>query len=240
MTNIPYMRQEAIFNPINQKFELVILGGGSVGSFVALNLAKLGFNNIEVIDYDVVENYNLPNQFFKVSDINSYKVDALQGIIKDFANVDIKATNTKITPENVVQYLSPFSLNKLYILTFDTLEARKMIYDALRGANNYLIDARMGGDEFSIYTSKMSDDNDLIEHDKMFNITPTDIPCGEKAVIYSVLNIASEVCNIVKKLNNDEHYPKRIGRNMKGYIIMGGKSWELNNKLKQKSLEDRS
>lgn len=216
MSKVQYIRQEKIFNPENQKFNIVVLGAGSLGSFIALNLAKLGFNNIHVYDFDIVEDYNLPNQFFRVQDIGKPKVEALLEIVRDFSEVELSIYNEKVTPKTIL----PMGLNTLYVLTFDTLESRKMIYDMLRGMNNYLIDARMGAEEFHVYTTKLNDEKDTVEHDKAFDIIPTEIPCGEKSVIYSVLSISSEVCNIVKKLNNDEPYPKRLSRSMKRYLFL--------------------
>lgn len=216
MTQLSYMRQLDIFNPINQRYKIVIFGAGSIGSFVALNLAKLGFENIKVIDYDIIDEYNIPNQFYNISSVGKKKVDALKDIIKDFTNVEIETEDIKVD-EN---YDIPFNLTSIYILTFDTLEARKLVYDKLKDRENYLIDCRMGGEEFIIYTSMMSNKDDLVEHDKLFDITPTELPCGERSIIYNILNVSSEVCNIVKKINNQEKYPKRLNRSMKGYLIL--------------------
>lgn len=217
---IQHIRQENIFNPINQRFKIVIFGAGSLGSFMALNLAKLGFKNIEVVDYDRVEDYNLPNQFYRSQDVGIHKVIALQEIIKSFAEVEIGILLERLSRENISSYYSSPAINDLFILTFDNLESRKLVYDHLKGFGNYLIDARMGGEEFQIMTSLMNDDNDLKIHDQEFNITPTEIPCGEKSVIYSVLAISAEVCNIVKKINENQPFPKKLNRHMKRNIIL--------------------
>ena len=77
-----YSRQEELFDPVTQKFKIIVLGAGSLGSFITLNLAKLGFNDISVYDYDYVEGANIPNQFFRMSDIGKPKVEALKEIIR--------------------------------------------------------------------------------------------------------------------------------------------------------------
>lgn len=213
---IQYIRQEKIFNPTSQKFRIVVFGAGSLGSFITLNLAKLGFNDILVYDFDTVKDYNIPNQFYRVQDIDKLKVEALKEIVKDFTEVEIIAKNSKIDNDTI---FIP-SLYDIFILTFDTLETRKMIYDKFKGVSNYLIDARMGGEEFHIITSKMNDEEDLSKHDEEFNIIPTNLECGEKSVIYSVLAISAEVCNIVKKLNNNQPYPKKLTRHMRRNFIL--------------------
>ena len=120
--NISYMRQTDIFNPINQIFNIIILGAGSLGSIITFNLAKLGFNNIEVYDFDIVKNFNIPNQIYRIKDINKSKVEALSEIIEEFCNVKINIKNIKV--DLTTKFSN--SLNNIFILTFDTLEERKI------------------------------------------------------------------------------------------------------------------
>ena len=63
---VNYLRQKRLFNPEEQSTEIIIVGAGSTGSFVSLNLAKMGMNKIKVIDFDIVEDHNIPNQFFRI------------------------------------------------------------------------------------------------------------------------------------------------------------------------------
>ena len=79
-----FQSQAQIYNPENQKTKIVVIGAGSTGSFLSLTLAKMGLTNIKVIDYDKVEEKNIPNQFFRTQDIGKYKIDALKEIINDF------------------------------------------------------------------------------------------------------------------------------------------------------------
>lgn len=211
-----YSRQEELFDPVTQKFKIIVLGAGSLGSFITLNLAKLGFNDISVYDYDYVEGHNIPNQFFKISDIGKSKVDALKEMIKEFADVDIGALNQKVTKDTVF----PTDLNILYILTFDSLKERKMIFDKLKDVKCEVIDARSGGEEYDIQVTDTFNEEELERWRKSFDITPTKLPCGARAIIYTVLSVVSEVCNIAKKMSNGEDYPRRIMRNMKQYSIL--------------------
>lgn len=213
---INYSRQEELFNPITQKYKIVMLGAGSLGSFVALNLAKLGFNDISVYDYDIVEGGNIPNQFFKVSDIGRTKVEALKDTIKEFADVDIEIFDEKVALDTEL----PIDLNILYVLTFDTLDQRKMIFDKLKNVKCQVIDARVGGEEYDIQVTDTFNSDELKTWEESFKIVPTELPCGARSIIYTVLAVASEVSNIVKKMNNDEDYPRKIMRSMKNYSIL--------------------
>ena len=223
-SEISFMRQKDIFNPVNQKFKIVVLGAGSLGSFITLNLAKLGFSNISVYDYDKVENYNIPNQFYRLDDISKFKVEALADIIKQFTGVEITQKNERVVESTKF----PITTDIIYILTFDNLENRRLFYNIIKDTKCWVIDARAGGEEYNIRVVDTFDEKDLNSWDKSLNIVPTQLPCGARSIIYTNLSIAAEVCNIVKKINNDEEFPKRLVRHMKYYKILGGQNEEKN------------
>lgn len=217
---LDYNRQDKIFNPENQRFKIVVFGAGSLGSFITLNLAKLGFNDIVVYDTDIVERWNIPNQFYRYSDIGKKKTTALKEIVKDFTGITIDIQETWVDSNNIDTIIAQNGIGTLYVLTFDSLESRKVVFEGLKHQLNFLVDSRLGGEEYSIYTSKMSDAQDLKNHSIMYNIIPTELECGMKSVIYSVLAVSAEVCNIVKKINQNEVYPKSIIRHMKRNFIL--------------------
>lgn len=213
---VEYLRQLDIFNPINQKYKIVVFGAGSLGSFITLNLAKLGFNDIEVWDFDKVDEVNIPNQFYRLKDIGKYKVDALREIIKEFTDVEIQTKNEEFTKETKLD----LSLNVLYILTFDTLKSRRLVFDVLKDIGCTVLDVRAGGEEFNIQVVNTMKYETLRKWDESFNITPTELPCSAKSIIYSNLIIAGETCNIVKRINNDEKFPTKLIRHLKSYDII--------------------
>jgi len=214
---ISYMRQTDLFNPVNQKFKIVIFGAGSLGSFITLNIAKLGFNDITVYDYDYVEEHNIPNQFYRMSDIGKQKVEALGEIIKQFADIEIEPKNEKVTSQTQL----PLGLNNLYILTFDNLENRKIVYELVKeSGSGYILDVRVGGEQLDIQSINLSNDEEVKKWGMSFNITENELPCGARSIIYTNLNVASEVCNIVKKINNGERYPTKLLRHMQTYRII--------------------
>src|SRR5207244_2270936 len=57
---------------------VTVIGAGAVGSFVTLTLAKMGLRDLTVFDDDVVDVHNLPNQFYRLTDLGRPKVEALQ------------------------------------------------------------------------------------------------------------------------------------------------------------------
>ena len=144
MTEIPFYRQEGIFDPSSQRMKISVIGVGSVGSFIALTLAKLGFNDIEITDMDSVSDVNIPNQFYRIKDIGKPKVEALKEIIMEFTGTEVTAKNEKITEESQLD----ISIDRLYIIGVDNIEARKTIYNKLKGSPMKMLDGGMGGEEF--------------------------------------------------------------------------------------------
>ena len=61
----------------------VILGCGSVGSLIALELARSGVGHFLLIDNDIIEYHNLCRHQCSISDVGEYKVDAVKKRIQE-------------------------------------------------------------------------------------------------------------------------------------------------------------
>lgn len=69
------------FNPDQSDSSIHIIGCGSVGSTVAVLLARAGLTNLVLWDFDHVEPHNLANQMFRQQDVGKLKVEALRDIL---------------------------------------------------------------------------------------------------------------------------------------------------------------
>jgi len=78
-----HARQLDLIDEQDQQIKIDIIGAGGIGSFTTLALAKMGFNNLRVHDFDVVEDHNVASQFFKEPQLGMYKVDALRDNVKE-------------------------------------------------------------------------------------------------------------------------------------------------------------
>lgn len=77
--------------------EVVILGCGSVGSLVALQLVKSGVGKFLLVDNDVVEYHNLCRHQCGISDVGKYKTTALkERILNVNPNAKVCIENTTV------------------------------------------------------------------------------------------------------------------------------------------------
>lgn len=214
-----FNRQNRLFNPKESNLNILIIGAGSTGSFVAFTLAKMGIENIKVVDYDKIEEHNLPNQYYRVKDIGKFKVDALKEIIKDFSDVEIDIENTKIDKD----YSFEVDMNTIVINCVDNIESRKIMAESLKGFPVKIIDTRFGGEGYSIHYYNSGEEKEVEDYLKGLDLKIQKTSCGEKAIIYTINSIASEICNMVKKINNKEIFPALLRREMKTYRFINKK-----------------
>lgn len=162
-----YSKQETLFRPSNYSGRINIIGCGACGSWLAFFLLKMGFKNIHVYDYDVVEEHNIPNQLFKESHIGSLKVRALKNIYNEFFFDD---------DERLVVHPDPITstnANRLKGVIFnavDSMAARQYIYERAYkyGQAELLIEDRLSVYGGYIYTLGKDLERHENEYEKTF------------------------------------------------------------------------
>ncbi len=113
------------FNPLNVEKRCHIIGCGSVGSTIAVLLARLGITNISLYDFDTVSAHNLANQMFVHKDIKRPKVEAVKDLICSI-NPDAES-HISIFPEG---YTPDTKLSGYVFLCVDNIELRKAIAES--------------------------------------------------------------------------------------------------------------
>ncbi len=101
--------EERIGKELQDKLNMAtvaICGLGGLGSNIALSLARAGVGKLILIDFDKVDISNVHRQQYKVSQIGSYKTDALMFNLKEIAPyVELKLHTVRITENNAVELL---------------------------------------------------------------------------------------------------------------------------------------
>lgn len=135
-------------------YNICICGCGAIGSNLAINLARQGFNNFTLIDDDRVENHNIGTQTYIVDDIGKLKVHSLEKQIEDiyigdsFAdNVDITTINKRITTKNTKLLKN----SDIIVDCFDNTESRQILKDFGLKNNNPVIHAGLYEDYAEIF-----------------------------------------------------------------------------------------
>lgn len=123
---------------------ILIGGAGGIGGNTLYCLAKSVPGIYYVVDDDVVSTHNVGTQFFRKSDIDKKKVNALQTSMNEFTTSAILPVHTKMT-----------STTKLPIMiaAFDNMEARKYSFELWKSQSNreLYIDGRLRASFYEIF-----------------------------------------------------------------------------------------
>ena len=211
-----YTRQEGILDPKLLKGRRVsIIGNGSVGSFTALSLCKMGIKRAWLYDDDGVSPHNLPNQYFRKQDIGQFKVDALADILSQFSDADVRPLNKKYRSQK---------LKEVVIVATDSMSSRKLVWEQFKKQPQalVLIEARMGAELGQVYMIQKQPfpwrvtpkDLKFYEERLYSDEEAKELPCTARSIIYNVLMISSLICRAYKGWLNKEKYPREVTCNL--------------------------
>lgn len=133
-----------------------VIGAGSIGSKVYMELAALGVHNVRVWDGDTVEEHNVPNQAFghhspEHSDIGHNKAGRLHYVAsRRFGDEDV--SNHRPQCEH---YAGQSKLGAVVFVCTDSMSSRSEIWHKsvkLKPYVRWYIECRMGVDNGRVYT----------------------------------------------------------------------------------------
>lgn len=210
-----YSRQKGLVDPAKLTQKIAIIGAGSVGSWTALCLGKLGCQNITVMDFDVVELHNVAPQIYKAADEDEPKTDALKQRLSFLLEEPISVKNLKWTPE---EDLTGYDI---VIAAVDNITNRAEIFEHLKDKDIWFLDPRMAGNGIQIFTAYMKNPTHLIAYkETLFPESETvEVPCSEKSVVYNVFTVAGMLGNLVGKIANKEELPREIVIDLKNLTL---------------------
>jgi molybdopterin-synthase adenylyltransferase len=216
MTTQDYTRQIGILDPDSIIFPVTLIGCGGIGSPTALMLAKLGCPKLTLIDPDRVEKHNLPNQLFPLADLGQLKVEASRRVIEQFSDCQVAVIpeffGRKISAEGIV------------ISGVDSMQSRKIIWRRIKYNINVplYIDGRIGAEIIQVFTIRPSriEDIELYEDYLFSDKKAAELPCTERAIIYTAFSIAGLIGAQLKKWLKKEDYQPRISFDLKTMSIV--------------------
>lgn len=210
MDNI-FNRQLGIIHPDKLKMPILIVGAGSIGSWAALALSKLGCSNVTVMDGDIIEEHNAGSQIYKASNAGEDKVAALVERIDFMTDRIIDGIGAHWTPENP-EHVKDLDKYSIVIAAVDNITTRAQLFVHLQTKNSLYIDARMAANAIEIYTVRGGVEEDGEAYSKTLFAEGDEIPveCSERSVVYNVFIVAGLIADIVAKHANGQELPKEL------------------------------
>jgi molybdopterin/thiamine biosynthesis adenylyltransferase len=205
-----FLRQSAFISPqVVRDFTILIIGAGAVGSHTAMNLARMGFCNFIVVDFDDVQAHNLPNQSYRAEDIGKKKVDALRDNLLGFnPNINISCFDAKWGDaiEKAPWNVETLPENIIPVIATDNLLSRRLILDWCRKNVDSLplgfYEARLSFEYAQIGFWDLNSSRAMKNYAQLVSHDDKDVPegpcnrkiCGTFVIMVSAV-MASNICH---------------------------------------------
>lgn len=202
-----YLNSMDILTPLSKKVAIHIIGAGATGSFTTLALAKMGFEDITIYDFDVVELHNVDNQLYGPPHVGKAKVDALVLITRALSGINIKGIKATVN-ENTV-----FPEGCIVVIAVDSMKARKAIWESVKDLSlPYVVDSRMGAEELQVYTVNMVSQGERDWYASTLHASEEvlQVRCTEKSIMYTPFVLGGFLGNTVKKIVQNQPFEQFI------------------------------
>lgn len=195
-TQLDVRRHMEIFDPFTFNTPVTVIGAGATGSWLVLQLAKLGITDITVYDFDTVEEHNIPNQAFTTGHIGNPKVNALEVEVEAHTGTHIKAIEKKYTNQR---------LAGIVFLMVDSMAERKRIWEEsikMKTAIELLVEPRMGLNVGRVYNVNPTNLTHIKEYENTYysDDTAEVSACGTSMTVITTAMATASWC--VRQLIN--------------------------------------
>jgi molybdopterin/thiamine biosynthesis adenylyltransferase len=219
-----FIRQLGIYNPLqHQNAKAVVVGAGGLGSFSVLALAKMGVQEIEVWDDDVVSEHNQPNQLYGKKDLGQNKVAALSYLTRRLAGLHITTHYARVDALSREAFL--FSINPftVVILAADGMESRRFVWEAVKESTGMaLIDTRMGGEYIEMFCVDWRKREHVEEYAKHLpeDKDVPELPCTARSTIYAGFAMGAWVAGAFKSLQSQQSVPFNMAMDFASFTFI--------------------
>jgi molybdopterin/thiamine biosynthesis adenylyltransferase len=170
-----YSHQEGLFNPAHSG-KVILIGTGSVGSFVAYFLDKMGVSELEVWDADSVASHNCSMSWYEPEDVGFYKVDVLAR----------KLRSIKVIPHRKM-YEGEELTGAVVVCCVDKMSVRKIIWDRVKMITSIpmFCDTRVAKWYAEVLTLNPCDHEHIADYEKLGFSDEDAVPqaCGYHGVL---------------------------------------------------------
>jgi len=140
-----------------QTAKIGLAGAGGLGSNCALNLVRVGFKKLTIVDFDQVVPSNLDRQFYFLDQVGMDKVEALRtNLLRVNPHLELTVINKKIEKANVKEF---FTGCDVVVECLDCPDYKSMLVEELLGLGKFVVAASgVGGigssDEIKVHKIK--------------------------------------------------------------------------------------
>lgn len=183
----------------------VVIGAGAIGSFFVTTLAKMGAKKITVYDMDTIEEHNISNQMYPTKYIGLPKAEALSGVASDYGDVFIDAKGQWDVSEAID--------GDIIVVAVDNMDTRKAIWDHYKNRPHKLfLEGRMSAQVFRVYGIASGDWAGARKYESSLypQSEASEEPCGQKSIIYTVLQVSGQMLSQVKRYLMKEYRPTEV------------------------------
>jgi len=213
------------------KLNVFMLGAGSIGSFAAVAMAKMGITKCTIVDFDSIEVHNQANQIYNWRQTGALKVAELEKIISGYSKPNWEWEFHKDRLESVDDVDKYARKADIIISAVDNMKARQLLFEYScqnMARISMFIDSRIGATQCEAYAvlPYMPDEVQLFEENNLDNDEDMpDIKCTEKSIIFPVMWTASWISSCIYHIANgtEETIPFGIDINFKTWDIFKDK-----------------
>lgn len=182
-------QQERVVDPALFR-TVTILGVGSVGSQLAVTLAKEGCQDIVVWDRKEVSSHNPPMSEYRQRDLMRMKVEALSEIVAEATGVQITAIPRNYNGE---------PLKTAVACCVDDMDTRKLIWKAVRRNPlvGIFVDTRTNAEYVEVLAIRTGNDEDIAYYEHFIRYSSKDAAesmCGSHGAKHISGTAANAAC----------------------------------------------
>jgi hypothetical protein len=195
--NAAVVDQQAI-----NKWPMTVIGCGAIGSLFCEYAAKLGVENVTLVDNDCVTEVNMSVQGFFEHEIGIPKVHAVSDrMLAINSSMTVNALPCLWTPENAAELAC--GKPSVIVCLVDSIAVRKQIFEvALLGRRNkVLLDARMAAESLQLFCTPWGDKRIIREYrESLFKADEAwSEGCTARSTIYCAAIAAGGLCSMFKR-----------------------------------------
>jgi len=123
-----------------------VIGVGAIGRQVALQLTAIGIPQLQLIDYDVVEESNLASQGYLQNDMERPKVQATADLCQNINHhLRVDEVNDR--------FKRSMRIGDTIFCCVDKVDVRRLIWEAVKDKSRFYCDGRMSAEVLRVITA---------------------------------------------------------------------------------------